>query len=52
VKKAAEKRAKEQAKLDAEGGGETLAPLETPQPIEDDKPKVEHTLESLFKPSN
>lgn len=51
VKKAAEKRAKEQAKLDAEGGGETLAPLPTPEP-EAEKPKVEHTLESLFKPSN
>jgi len=50
VKKAAEKRAKEQAKLDAEGGGETLAPLPTPEP-EAEKPKVEHTLESLFKPS-
>ena len=51
VKKAAEKRAKEQAKLDAEGGGETLEPLPTPE-IEAEKPKVEHTLESLFKPSN
>ena len=51
VAKAAEKRAKEQAKLDAEGGGETLAPLPTPEP-EVEKPKTEHTLESLFKPSN
>lgn len=50
VRKAAEKRAKEQAKLDAEGGGETLAPLPTPEPVAE-KPKVEHTLESLFKPS-
>ena len=51
VKKAAEKKTKEQAKLDAAGGGETLEPLEAPAPVEDDKPKVEHTLESLFKPS-
>lgn len=50
VKKAADKRAKEQAKLEAEGGA-PLEPLATPQPIEADKPKVEHTLESLFKPS-
>lgn len=49
VKKAAEKKAKEDAKL-AEDGGETLKPVEpAPQPVE--KPKVEHTLESLFKPS-
>lgn len=51
VKKAAEKKAKEQAKLDAEGGGQSLEPVEAPAPVEDDKPKVEHTLESLFKPS-
>ena len=51
VKKAAEKKATEQAKLDAAGGGETLEPLEAPAPVEDDKPKVEHTLESLCKPS-
>ena len=53
VKKAAEKKAKEQAKLEAEGGGQSLEPLEAPAPapVEDDKPKVEHTLESLFKPS-
>ena len=50
VAQAAEKRAKAQAKLDAEGGGETLKPLPKPEPVED-KPKVEHTLESLFKPS-
>ncbi len=50
VKKAAEKRAKAQAKLEAEGGA-PLEPLATPQPLEIDKPKVEHTLESLFKPS-
>jgi len=52
VKKAAEKKAKEQAKLEAEGGGQSLEPLEAPAPVEDDKPKVEHTLESLFKPSS
>ena len=50
VKKAADKRAKEQAKLDAQGGGESLTPLSTPEP-DVEKPKVEHTLESLFKPS-
>jgi len=48
VTKAAAKRAKEMEKLEAEGG-ETLTPLPTPEP--EDKPKVEHTLESLFKPS-
>jgi len=52
VKKAADKKAKEQAKLEAEGGGQALEPLEAPKPVEEDKPKVEHTLESLFKPSN
>jgi len=49
VRKAAEKRAKENAAREEEGG-ETLKPVEAaPMPIE--KPKVEHTLESLFKPS-
>ena len=51
VKKAAEKKAKEQAKLEAEGGGQSLEPLEAPAPVEDEAPKAEHTLESLFKPS-
>jgi hypothetical protein len=50
VKKAAEKKAKEEAENAVEGG-ETLTPVEpAPQPVE--KPKVEHTLESLFKPSD
>jgi len=42
VKKAAEKKAKEQTKLEAEGGGQSLEPLEAPAPVEDDAPKVEH----------
>ena len=49
VKKAAEKRAKQMEKLE-EDGGESLQPAPQPEP-EMDKPKVEHTLESLFKPS-
>jgi len=49
VKKAAEKKAKEDA-ANAEEGGETLTPVE-PAPLPSEKPKVEHTLESLFKPS-
>lgn len=49
VKKAAEKKAKEDA-ANAEEGGETLNPVE-PAPLPSEKPKVEHTLESLFKPS-
>jgi len=49
VRKAADKRAKEEAKR-IEEGGERLEPVEAaPLPVE--KPKVEHTLESLFKPS-
>ena len=49
VKKAAEKRAKQMEKLEAEGG-ESLQPAPQAEP-EAEKPKVEHTLESLFKPS-
>lgn len=49
VKKAAEKKAKEDAER-AEEGGESLTPVE-PAPLPSEKPKVEHTLESLFKPS-
>ena len=49
VKKAAEKKAKEDAAR-AEEGGETLKPVEQ-APLPTEKPKVEHTLESLFKPS-
>ena len=49
VKKAAEKRAKQMEKLE-EDGGESLQPAPQPEP-EMEKPKVEHTLESLFKPS-
>jgi hypothetical protein len=53
VKKAADKKAKEDAKLEKETGealkpvGDTIA---KPAP-KADKPKTEHTLESLFKPS-
>ena len=48
VKKAAHKKAKEDAKLEKETG-ESLKPVEAaPEP---EAPKVEHTLESLFKPS-
>lgn len=50
VKKAAEKKAKEDA-ANAEETGETLSPVE-PAPLPAEKPKVEHTLESLFKPSD
>lgn len=50
VKKAAEKKAKEDA-LNAVEGGEALTPVE-PAPLPRDKPKIEHTLESLFKPSS
>ena len=52
VKKAADKKAKADAKL-AKETGEGLKPVEdaAPAPVEEDAPKVEHTLESLFKPS-
>lgn len=48
VSKAAAKRAKEMEKLVVEGG-EALEPLPVPEP---EKPRVEHTLESLFKPNS
>lgn len=52
VKKAADKKAKADAKL-AKEQGESLKPVEdaAPAPEQDEAPKVEHTLESLFKPS-
>ncbi len=53
VKMAAEKKAKADAKHAAETG-ETLKPVEdtVPEPdLEAEAPKVQHTLESLFKPS-
>ncbi len=50
VKKAAEKKAKEDAAR-AEETGETLAPVDAAPIAPIEKPKVEHTLESLFKPS-
>lgn len=52
VKVAAEKKAKQDAKL-AKEGGDALKPVEETAPVDDtpEKPKVEHTLESLFKPS-
>ncbi|RKQ69200.1 hypothetical protein DES40_1999 [Litorimonas taeanensis] len=49
VRKAAEKKAKDDAAR-AEDEGETLTPVES-APLAEEKPKVEHTLESLFKPS-
>ena len=50
VRKAAEKRAKEMEAM-AEDPGQTLEPLAAPEPVAE-KPKVEHTLESLFKPNS
>jgi len=49
VKKAVDKKAKEDAKLEKETG-ESLKPVEAAAP-EPEAAKVEHTLESLFKPS-
>lgn len=54
VKIAAEKKAKRDAKLAKEAAdrGEPLQPVEDDsKPVEAEAPKVEHTLESLFKPS-
>ena len=52
VKIAAEKLAKLQAKLKPTDDGEALQPMEeAPAVPEAEKPKTEHTLESLFKPS-
>ena len=55
VKKAADKKAKAQAKLEKElGEGETLKPLDAPAPEQPPAPqevKTEHTLDSLFKPN-
>ena len=53
VKKAADKKAKEDAKL-AKETGEALKPVEdtsAPDAPVPEAPKTEHTLESLFKPS-
>jgi len=49
VKVAAEKKAKEDAKNEIEGG-ETLKPAPAPEPVEETS-KAELTLENLFKPS-
>ncbi len=55
VKTAAERKAKQDAKLAKEAAdrGEVLQPVEdAPKPVNEPvAPKVEHTLESLFKPS-
>lgn len=52
VRIAAEKLAKQQAKLEPVDGGETLQPVPSaPQPEAETAPKTDHTLESLFKPS-
>lgn len=51
VRVAADRKAKQDAKL-AKDQGETLKPVEdAPVEAEAEAPKVEHTLESLFKPS-
>ena len=51
VKKAADKKAKLEAKTQEETG-ESLKPVEkTVKETDTNQPKVEHTLESLFKPS-
>ena len=50
VKKAADKKAKADAKLEKETG-ESLKPVEAEATPEPEAAKVEHTLESLFKPS-
>ena len=53
VKKAADKKAKEDAKL-AKETGEPLKPVEdqpAAEPLSSEPAKTEHTLESLFKPS-
>lgn len=51
VRVAAAKKAKQDAKL-AKEQGDTLKPVEdTPTETQTEAPKVEHTLESLFKPS-
>ncbi len=53
VKKAAEKKARLDAKLAQENPGETLKPVdETVPQAPEEAPKTEHTLESLFKPSD
>jgi len=50
VKKAADKKAKENA-ANGIDDSETLAPVDAAPAQAFEKPKVEHTLESLFKPS-
>jgi hypothetical protein len=51
VKKAADKKAKLEAKTQEETG-ESLKPVEKAvKETDTNQPKVEHTLESLFKPS-
>ncbi len=53
VKIAAEKLAKKQAKLKPVDEGEALQPTQAEAPVAAPaEPKTEHTLESLFKPSN
>ena len=54
VKKAAEKLAKQQAKLKPVDGGENLQSVQPETPVKEVvevSPKSDHTLESLFKPS-
>lgn len=51
VKIAAEKKAKRDAKLAPKDAGEALQPVEAAPVVEEEADKSEHTLESLFKPS-
>lgn len=51
VKVAAEKKAKKDAKLAPNDSGEALQPVEAAPVVEEEATKSEHTLESLFKPS-
>jgi len=51
VKIAAEKKAKRDAKMAPKEEGEALQPVEAAPVVEEDAAKSEHTLESLFKPS-
>ena len=51
VKVAAEKKAKKDAKLAPKDPGENLQPVEAAPTAQEEAAKSEHTLESLFKPS-
>jgi hypothetical protein len=51
VKTAAENKAKKDAKLAPKDPGDALQPVESAPVVEEEAAKSEHTLESLFKPS-